>query len=47
MFFDILRLLFSWMPPPLDAIVFGAFCILLIFVIIKVIAAIIDMLPFT
>lgn len=47
MFFDILRLLFSWMPAPLDSIVFGAFCLLLIFVLIKLIAAVIDMLPFT
>lgn len=47
MFFDILRLIFSWLPPPLDTIIFGAFCVLLIFAIIKVIAAIIDMLPFT
>lgn len=47
MFFDILWLLFSWMPAPLNSIFFGAFCILLLFVLIKVIAAIIDMLPFT
>lgn len=47
MFFDVLLLIFSWLPPPLDKIIFGAFCVLLVFAIIKVIAAIIDMLPFT
>lgn len=47
MFFEILRLIFSWLPPPLDTIVFGAFCILLVLILVKIIAAVIDMLPFT
>ena len=33
-------------PPPLDTIVFGAFCILLLIAVIKLIAKIIDMIPF-
>ena len=45
--FEILRLLFSWLPPPLDVLFFGAFCFLLVMVLVKLIAAIIDMLPFT
>lgn len=44
--FEILYLLFSWLPPPLDKLFFGAFCILLVVVLIKLIAAIIDMIPF-
>lgn len=46
MFFDVLRLFFSWLPSPLDTLLFGAFCILLVVVLIKLIAAIIDMIPF-
>lgn len=46
MFFDVLYLLFSWLPPPLDAVFFGGFCLLLVFVLIKLIAAIINMIPF-
>jgi len=44
--FEILMLLFSWLPAPLDKLFFGAFCILLVVVLIKLIAAIIDMIPF-
>lgn len=46
MLFEVLKLLFSWLPAPLDAIVFGAFCILLLIAVIKLIAKIIDMIPF-
>lgn len=46
MFFDVLYLLFSWLPPPLDALFFGAFCILLVVVLVKLIIAILDMIPF-
>lgn len=45
--FEVLYLLFSWLPSPLHEIVFGAFCILLLVVLAKLIAAIIDLLPFT
>lgn len=44
--FEALYLLFSWLPSPLDKLFFGAFCILLAFVLIKLVAAIIDMIPF-
>lgn len=45
--FDVLLLMFSWLPSPLDKLVFGALCILVVVVLIKLVAAIIDMLPFT
>lgn len=45
--FEVLLLMFSWLPAPLDKIVFGALCILVVVVLIKLVAAIIDMLPFT
>lgn len=44
--FDVLYLLFTWLPPPLDKLFFGAFCILLVIALIKLVAAIIDMIPF-
>jgi len=44
--FEILFLLFSWLPPPLDKLFFGAFCVLLVMVLVKLIAKIIDMIPF-
>lgn len=43
---EILYLLFSWLPSPLDKLFFGAFCILLVFVLVKLVAKIIDMIPF-
>lgn len=46
MFFEVLALFFSWLPPPLDIIVFGAFCVFLVVVLVKLIATIIDMIPF-
>lgn len=46
MFFEVLYLLFSWLPPPLDKLLFGAFCILLLVVLVKLIIAILDMIPF-
>lgn len=45
--FEVIALLFSWLPPPLDAIAFGIVCLALLLVVIKVIAMVIDMLPFT
>lgn len=44
--FDILLLLFSWLPPPLDTIVAGALGLVLIFAVFNLIAMIIDMIPF-
>ena len=44
--FEIIQLLFGWLPPPLPAIFFGAVCLILLFAIIKLIAMIIDMIPF-
>ena len=44
--FEVLYLLFSWLPPPLNVIFFGAFCIFLVVVLVKLIDAIIDMIPF-
>lgn len=47
MLFEVIFLLFSWLPSPLDKIVFGGICVLLLFAVIKLIAAVVDMLPFT
>lgn len=44
--FDILYLMFTWLPSPLDIIVFGAFCIMAVIALIKLIGVIIDMIPF-
>jgi hypothetical protein len=45
--FDVLLLMFSWLPAPLDKLVFGAFCIMVVTALIYLVAAIIDALPFT
>lgn len=45
--FEVLALFFSWLPPPLDTLVVGAFAVLLVLTIIRLIIAIIDMLPFS
>ncbi|WP_294852623.1 hypothetical protein [uncultured Oscillibacter sp.] len=44
--FQSLFLLFGWLPSPLNVIFFGAFCVFLVVVLVKLIAAIIDMIPF-
>lgn len=44
--FELLHLMFTWLPSPLDKLFFGAFCLLLVFALIKLIAKIIDMIPF-
>lgn len=44
--FDVLALLFSWLPFPLAELVFGAFCLLLVFILIKIIGWILDLIPF-
>lgn len=45
--FDAFLVLFSWLPPPLNIIAFGAVSLLVLVTVIKLIAKIIDMLPFT
>lgn len=44
--FEILYLMFTWLPAPLDKLVFGAFCLLVVFALVKLIIAVIDMIPF-
>ena len=44
--FDVLWLLFSWLPSPLNYIIFGAFCILAVIAGMKLFAFILDCIPF-
>ena len=44
--FEVFRLMFSWLPSPLPEILFGAVCLLLLFALIKLVAKIIELLPF-
>lgn len=44
--FEVLALLFSWLPPPLDSLLFGALCVLLVVVLVRLIIAVLDMIPF-
>ena len=44
--FEILYLMFTWLPSPLNKLVFGAFCLLVVFALVKLVIAIIDMIPF-
>lgn len=44
--FDILFLMFSWLPAPLNVIAFGAVCFVLILAVMRLIALIIEMIPF-
>lgn len=44
--FEIIYLLFGWLPQPLNTIFFGLFCLFLVIVLVKLIAKIIDMIPF-
>lgn len=44
--FEALYLCFSWLPAPLNIILFGALCFVLVVALVKLIAAIIDMIPF-
>ena len=41
-----LFLLFGWLPSPLNVLFEGAFAIFLVFVLIKFIKAVLDMIPF-
>ena len=45
--FDVIWLLFSWLPSPLNVICFGGICVLLSIAIIRVVIKVLDMLPFT
>lgn len=44
--FELLYLMFTWLPSPLDKIVFGAFCVLAVVALVKLIGLFWDMLPF-
>lgn len=44
--FEALYLMFSWLPSPLNVIAFGAFCIMAVVALIKLISIILDMIPF-
>lgn len=44
--FEVMHLMFTWLPSPLDTLVFGALCILLILTLAKLIIWILDMIPF-
>jgi len=44
--FEFLFLMFSWLPAPLNVIAFGAVCIVLVLAIMRLIALIIEMIPF-
>ena len=43
---EVLWLMLSWLPTPLNIIAFGGICILILVVCIKLVSAIIDMIPF-
>lgn len=44
--FQVLFLLFGWLPSPLNALLVGAFAVFLVVALIVLIAKIIDMIPF-
>ena len=44
--FEFLFLMFSWLPAPLNVIAFGAVCIVLVLAVMRLIALIIEMIPF-
>lgn len=44
--FEVFYLMFTWLPSPLPEILFGIICLLLLIALIKLIAKIIDLLPF-
>lgn len=43
---EVLWLLFAWLPPPLNVMAFGLFCLLILVVIAKLISIILGMIPF-
>ena len=44
--FDVIYLMFCWLPSPLNILAFGAICILVVVALIKLIITILDMIPF-
>jgi len=44
--FEVFYLMFTWLPSPLPEVLFGLLCLLLLFAVIKLVAKIIDLLPF-
>ena len=47
LFFEAVLLLFSWLPPPLNVMAAGAVSLVLVVVIIRLIAFLWELLPFT
>ena len=45
--FEAILLLFSWLPLPLDALAAGAVSLILVVVIVRLIAFLWELLPFT
>ena len=43
---EVLWLMFSWLPVPLNVMAFGLFCLLILVACIKLVAIILDMIPF-
>lgn len=44
--FEMLYLMFTWLPSPLDVIAFGAVCILAVVAVAGLIIMVKDMIPF-
>lgn len=44
--FDILWLMFAWLPMPLNILAFGLFCLLILVVCLKVLRIIVEFIPF-
>lgn len=45
--FEAIFLLFSWLPPPIDALAVGAVALVLIVTVVRLIAFLWELLPFT
>lgn len=46
MFFSTVRLLFSFLPAPIQAFIFGVFAIILLVLVFKAIALVLNSIPF-
>lgn len=46
-FFDAIYFLFSWLPPPLNFLAFGALALVLVVTIVRLVLILWDLLPFT
>lgn len=44
--FDVIWLLFSWVPSPLNFILFGGICLLLVLALVRIVGKVLDILPF-